>query len=341
MINKLIQCVYDQREPLPTDTEFYERALEDIEFFGVSSQLYCLLKERGQLGRTPTNFRERLEGNYTKALYHNLFMRSRTEQVLRAFEEAGIEAIPLKGVLFAERYFGHVGARVTTDIDVLVKPEQLDRAIHCVKSLGYTEEEYIPAHFHLGFSKPSPNALFPLMVELHWDLLKANTSGLRIQEFWQKARPLGDYRHIKELSGYHTFYMICLHGWRHNLSSLKYILDIIRLIDVLRDELDYRVLFRDAASHKTLKRITRTLAIVYRYFPHLKLINDPSLSKRSLLWWDYCAIRDSEIRSFKIYANFIYYQFLGYDTTKHCMNAIWEAVAPEKKRQKEIDSLNV
>jgi hypothetical protein len=324
LIISLIQALYDPRIPIPDELQFYEEALADIEFFGLSSQVYFLLKQQGKLALTPPFFQARLKQKYDKTLFLNLFINNQTEQILRKFEEMGIPMIPLKGVLFAQKYYGHIGARGTTDIDLLIKTNDVEKAIDCVKSLGYTaEQERIPAHFHWSFSKELPHSSIPLTVELHWDLLKEKTAELKIDEFWNQAAPLESYRYIKELSDYHTFYLICLHGWRHNLNSLKYFIDIIQMIHRLHDHVDYTLLLKDAAAHKTLKRITRTLAIVYHHFPHLQWIKELPFQKRIRLWWDYNAIRDRNDKTFKQYVNWVHYEFFDFDQVKPGVAALF------------------
>lgn len=323
MIITLIQALYDPRISMPQEMEFYEKALEDIEFFDISPQIYWLLKQRGQLEKqTPSFFQERLKQKYNGALYQNIFIQSQTKMALEKLEEAGIQTIPLKGTFFAEKYFGHLGARCTSDIDLLVHPFDLERAINCVKSLGYIEQERIPSHFHWSFSKPIPDSPIPLTIELHWDLMKEKTSDLNMDEFWEQATARGSYRYIKELSDYHTFYMICLHGWRHNLCSLKYFLDIIQMIHILQDKIDYTCLQKDAAAHKTLRRTVRTLAIVYHYFPHLAAIKELPVKKGIKLWWNYNAIRDRNNKTYMQYVNWVYYEFFDFDSMKHTWAAL-------------------
>lgn len=315
----LIPVLYDPRAPLPTDLNFYEHMIDDIEFFGVSSQVYFLLQQRGKLDQTPSFFQERLKLNYMEAIYLNMFIRKQTEQLLLLFESREIDVIPLKGTVFAEKYFGHLGARPTSDIDLFVKLSDLEKSIACVKSLGYTfEQAFIPDHFHCSYSKLLPGSQIPLTVELHWDLLKSNTANFQINEFWNQAKALQPYKHIKQLSDDHTFYMICLHGWRHNLDSPKYFIDIIQMIHHLHEKLDYTVLLNHAAAHQTLRRMIRTLSIVYKQFPHLQQIK-PFLHQRSTLWWEYRAIRKSDGYTLKNYMDFIDYQFLSYDSVKHSL----------------------
>ncbi|CAH1207796.1 hypothetical protein PAECIP111891_03101 [Paenibacillus allorhizoplanae] len=323
MIISLIQALYDRRMTIPQDRSYYEQVLADIEFFDISPQMYWLLKQAGKLEEMPDFFRSKIEEKYRDALYQNMFIRNQMNIVLEQFDAAEIAAIPLKGTKFAEKYFGHLGARATSDIDLLVQPSDLQRAITCVKALGYSfEQERIPSHFHWSFSKVIPGSPIPLTIEIHWDLLKENTSNLSMEQFWKQATPMGTYRYIKELSDYHTFYMICLHGWRHNLGSLKYFIDIIQLIHVVQDGCRYETLFKDAHVHKTLKRITRTLAIVYHQFPHLKEIKELSLPNRTKLWWDYSTIRNLHQRTIRQYINWVYYQLFDYDNGKQSIQVL-------------------
>ena len=60
-----------------------------------------------------------------------------------------------------------LGPRPTSDIDLLVHEEDLEKAELAVKNIGYIiEETRIPLHFHSSFSKPIPMSSIPLTVEV-------------------------------------------------------------------------------------------------------------------------------------------------------------------------------
>jgi hypothetical protein len=319
---EMVKVIYNLQTSMPDDVNFYHRALEDIVYDGIASQVFYLLTQQGRLSQTPSFFHAQLKENYEKGLFQNLFIKNQTDIILKKFEGLGIDVIPLKGVYFAKEYFGHIGARATSDIDLLIRLDDLHRAIESVKSLGFTiEEEQIPGHFHCSYSKELPTSTMPLVVELHWNLVKENTSQFDINDLWSQAKQVGHFAHIKELSPNDTFYMICLHGWRHNLDSTKYFLDIIQMINNLPNEIDYNYILKLAKSHKTLKRMKRTLSIVYQQFPHLDQVIKFPLKIKNIKW---------EYRSttgFKQYFDFIEYQFFSYDTVKHSIvefhNWIW------------------
>jgi hypothetical protein len=320
-----ISSLYTSHHLAHHDDYYYNKIIQDIEHEGVESQVYYLLKKKGILEKTPIFFQAFLKEKYDKGLFMNLFIKNQTDMVLAKFEEQGIDVIPLKGVYFAEKYFGQIGARATSDIDLLVRFQDLSQAIETVKALGFkTEEEPIPGHFHCSFSKKLPHSAVPLVVEIHWGLVKEDTSEFDINDIWRQAKTVGENKYIRELSDLHCFYLICLHGWRHNLSSLKYFIDIMQMIHGLGSELDFCELFRLAESHQTLKRITRTLSIVYEEFPHLDQVVKLPLKRKSR------NRKQSNTKGLKEYIDFVDYQFFSYDTFKHSIHEICHWLIPSK-----------
>ncbi|WP_421535641.1 nucleotidyltransferase family protein [Priestia sp. D3YE.R1] len=320
MFIEFIQSLYDQSRPLPENPDDYSAILEDIEYFHLSATIYSLLKQQGRMEQTPTYFRNQLKAEYQAVLYNNLYIKNQLKLILDTFEANDICAIPLKGILFNETYFGHFSARRTTDIDILIRKEDMEKAIRCIEELEYdTEGEYSSHHFHRSFGKVIPHSPVPLAIELHWDLLKEESSSLEIEQFWQHSAPLEGYKHIKQLSEVHTFYMICLHGWKHGMDSLKYFIDIIQTIHVLNHKIDYNALFKIAKNDQTLKRLTSTLTVVYNQFPHLDQINNLPFNKKSKIWWDYQEIRYGDRQSVKGFKNLIRVHLSEYDRFEHSM----------------------
>jgi len=313
-----VKNIYEETLLPLTEEGKYESILSVIEADGVSPQVYYLLKEKGMLGNTPLFFQEKLSKLYQESLFLNLYIKNQQTRILESFEENRIEVIPLKGTHFADKYYGNIGARSTSDIDLLVKIKDLSEASRIVKFLGFTiEQEQITDHFHISLSKNILGSSIPLTVELHWDLVCESTSNLNVADIWNDALPFGGNRYIKELTDFHTFYFVCLHGWRHNMDSSKYFLDIIKVAEVLGNKMDYQKLYALAKQHQTLKRIIRTLSIVAYHFPHLDFFIELP-KKRTNMWWEaHPIVKDTQPNKLKKYLDFLDYQFLSFDTTKH------------------------
>ncbi len=322
MIKTLIHSLYDKKASLPHKASYYHQAIDEIESHSISPQIYHLLKEKGSLEKTPLFFQVRLKQNYDEVLFQNILIKSETDKILNFLEKAKIEAIPLKGVYFAQGYFGHLAARGTSDIDILIKKESIEETVQLVKSLGFEqEEEWIPDHFHCSFSKRIPGSPVPLVVEIHWGIVKEKTSHLKMDPFWKEATSIGGSSYIKRLSDQHTFYFICLHGWRHNLDSPRYYLDIIQLIYGMNDRIDLHQLFQQARKDGTLKRMIRTLSIVYGEYPMLEnMVRLPV--KRQM---------KGRKGGLFHYWDFIDFQFLSYDTFQHSVREVYNWCFPRKK----------
>ncbi|MBU7593501.1 nucleotidyltransferase family protein [Metabacillus halosaccharovorans] len=333
MICSFIKEIYKESSSiqLTYSTEEYKTLETELNHFNLGPYIYSVLKQKRHLDKIPTEFKDALTSQYQSQLIQNLLIKSQTDLVLSLLEKKRIFVIPLKGPLFSKKYFDDFAARSSSDIDILVKEVQVDKAIECIKSLGFkTEEKNDEGHFHKTFSKPLPGSDIPILIEIHWNLLKENTSNLSMDELWNHAIPLGNYQFVKELSTFYTFYFIILHAWRHNLDSMKHFLDIIQIIHKHHDELDIEWLFQTAKKHKTFKRVKRTLSIVYQMFPHTNHLLELPFRKEYAISWLNEGILGERVGKRKLYIDFIDYQFNSYDTLYHRCIALFEWLVPSK-----------
>lgn len=88
----------------------------------------------------PAAFRARLDAHAAQAQRQGVGQELLTVRLLAALGEAGMRALPLKGPLLGERLHGAAGARISSDVDVLVTPAALPRAVDVVCGLGYRVE---------------------------------------------------------------------------------------------------------------------------------------------------------------------------------------------------------
>ena len=121
-------------------------------------------------GRASQEFATRVEHTIEGASRQGAFLLLIGERVMSALGAAGIRSSPLKGPLLGQAIYGDHGMRLSTDIDLLVGPEQLNVAVEVVRGLGY-----IPPNDHVERSG-LPRIHYALVhneaklppVELHW-----------------------------------------------------------------------------------------------------------------------------------------------------------------------------
>lgn len=313
MLNDWLQSLYEfGRPPLPPDDE---NLLADIELFELHAQVYHLLQTYGLTGQFSPSILERLKAKHHRTYLQNLFIKRKEEEVLRMFERCGIRTIPLKGTRFAENYFGHFAARITSDIDLLVPEDQLQPAIGALVSAGYAYE--ITKDHHARLHRNG------LMIELHWTLDIPEWNHLNLDRFWEAAESLPAYRNAKELSPADTLYFICLHGARHQMDSLRYLLDVVQVLETSAEDIDLAFLMKRAKEDRTSKRLQAVLSIVYRQFPHLNALK-PLPFPMMETPWRYEIVRKALLgkKSRDYYAYKLFFRHFMFDTWTHRWKSI-------------------
>jgi hypothetical protein len=129
------------------------------------------LQESGQPGIARL-LCERGRAHLQRCERRSLTQYALTAAICSTLEQAGVAAVPLKGPLLAECLYGDPALRESNDIDLLVAPEDLERAVLLTsRHLGYeppadaVREDGRPLlHYHLPHRQGAP------AVELHWRL---------------------------------------------------------------------------------------------------------------------------------------------------------------------------
>lgn len=120
--------------------------------------------------RIDERFSLALEQALTSGRHQGAFLQMIAARAAAELEAAGIPSVPLKGPRLSEALYGDPARRPSSDIDLLVAPENLLRAVDVVRGMGYQEpvdvvdERGLPLlHFALAHER---DELPP--IELHW-----------------------------------------------------------------------------------------------------------------------------------------------------------------------------
>lgn len=74
----------------------------------------------------------------------NKVYMSELERLQERFEQERIHAIPVKGAMFIPMIYGKTGTRYVSDLDFLIRYDDLERLGACLKELGYIQGSYNP-----------------------------------------------------------------------------------------------------------------------------------------------------------------------------------------------------
>ena len=104
----------------------------------------------------------RLRARTRGLLHHDL-----TRRLTAALSERGIPVVPLKGAELADTVYGDIGARQSSDIDLLVPLAELDRAVELAEAQGWREPDLLRAAGRPRLHRELFHATLPPL-ELHW-----------------------------------------------------------------------------------------------------------------------------------------------------------------------------
>lgn len=249
----------------------WEYILEQARRNGVSPILYFRLKNQKDPATGGAKFFfEKLEKDYYQNLRRNILMWEEIEPILKSFKEDGIEVILLKGVALAELVYKNLALRPMSDIDLLVKKEELPRIDEKMRKFGYSTEEnyrnslryssvdylnsieYLPA---LPIGREQAGRKKVVSVHFHWHLVNSTlpsfmyASKIDIEKIWKEAIPVKiSGTETLSLAPHHLLIHLSEHASKpgHSLSRLILLYDIAETIKVYQEELNWELLINEA-----------------------------------------------------------------------------------------------
>jgi hypothetical protein len=182
------------------------------------------------------------------ANHHRL---DRAGRALSTLEGAGIETMVLKGAALAQQYYGDIGVRVMSDVDVLVRAEHAHEAAAVLSSSGWRRTvrsdlaAILPVINGTRFVEEGEGGL-----DLHWHAL---WSPAVEDDFWQAARSVevGGAATLAQCPADQLLHT-CVHGIWSDGHRIRWVADAVTL---LRSEPDLdwdRVVERGRARSLTL-----------------------------------------------------------------------------------------
>jgi len=147
------------------------------------------------------------------------YWSSELKNILRAFNQSNIVAVPLKGPLLAEALYGNAALRLNRDLDLLVSVSDLPRAESILSAIGFlpgTADDY-----HRPWRREST------LIELHHNVENPLAFNFHIATALHRARP-ATFQGIscRHLAPEDELLFLCLHAARHRYDRLSLVLDL-------------------------------------------------------------------------------------------------------------------
>lgn len=197
----LIACLRSSVNRLPPDTDLtsadWPTVFRQAREQGVSTYLYPWLTAHipslfslhaaADAGSTPAAWRT----DFFAALPRSTQRKHQFAELLAACAAAHIDVIPLKGAWLSETVYDDPAQRTMSDLDLLIRAEDLDTCHALFLSLGYAANlDTLHSTYACDQSYRHPS--HPLCVELHWHVESGMSAGAPVPDIaaiWEHTSP--------------------------------------------------------------------------------------------------------------------------------------------------------
>ncbi len=205
----------------------------------------------------------------------NMFLTSQLFRIVKTFEAADIPLVPFKGALLAIQAYGSPALRMYGDLDLLVQPKHLDKAIQLLQESGYRPVTgvswlqkanwYISPQKDVHFVDESEQTV----LELHWKL-SGSHFGLpkEMNRLWERLESVClAGTDVPNLSFNDLLIYLCLHGSRHSWERFGWICDVYYLL-TSRDDIDWASILAESNRFGCENVVALGLKLVNEFFDY-------------------------------------------------------------------------
>lgn len=174
---------------------------------------------------------------YEKSSARSLVLTGELIRILDLFESEGVEGMPYKGPSVAVSLYGRLGLRQFTDLDILVRKQDVWRSQQLLVQLGYQPHfnitlSQLPAFLKLGYVQMFTRDNGFRVVELHWGIAsRFFMFSLNTDLLWSrltKADLMG--KAVLAPIAEDLLLILCVHGAKDIWERLEWICGIAELL---------------------------------------------------------------------------------------------------------------
>ena len=218
-----------------------------------------LQKIASTTGSIPVNSLRSIETAFLEQATRNFQLTDALFEILRCFRGCAIDVAVLKGPAVALITGGQIAMREFRDLDLLVRPRDINRAVIALGELGFQQTSgdlrKRQGEKDIQFVRDSDKVL----VELHWLInAPARSFPLEATGIWDRLQTVHFQNEPISTPGLEdTLLALCIHGSVHGWTSIKWAFDIARILRYKAALLDWATLMQ----RSTIVGCNRTLLV--------------------------------------------------------------------------------
>ncbi|WP_231581545.1 nucleotidyltransferase domain-containing protein [Silvibacterium bohemicum] len=220
----------------------------------------------------PHRVQQWLENHCRSVVAQNLALASELNDLFELFEESRLTAVPFKGPVWTLALYGNLAARQIADLDIFIEKSQAAELFKLLMDRGYVLSEKSKAvpseEIRLNYKDVELiHSQTSVRLELHWSACEPwFDQYLSSVNLWEPASTITLLKRQMPLpSPEQIFFLLALHGFRHEWDSLKWVCDIAAAIHTF-SELNWNALLSHAEKLSRKRMVLVPLALVQQLF---------------------------------------------------------------------------
>ena len=218
----------------------------------------------------PEDILERMNEIYLSSMKQSMIQASELLQVIQLGKDHEIPIIPYKGVALSQQIYGDIGLRISSDIDIIVRQQDMIRAKALLISQGYShrisltpeqDKKFIQVRCEYDLYHPLRTT-----IDIHWQFIPYYyLAPFEETDIWSGLKVISlEGQEIFALSSEMLIIALCIHGAKHQWKELRQISDIAGIIASEKD-INWKLILKIARE----KRIERIISLGLRLVEEL------------------------------------------------------------------------
>ncbi len=232
--------------------------------------LYQRIMTLGLGDSVPSEVLITLHNQYLHSAARGMWLVRQYDNILAGFNSAHLPVIPIKGIYLAQEVYENPALRSMSDIDILVKGQDVASSVTILTSLGYQPVRPFDLRSEFKFHRHLPAFVKPgaLPVEVHNALQQpSDPYNIKLASLWHRA---GEShlcnRPLTCLDPHDLLLYLCVNVAFHDLFrlGLRGLYDISAVIDHFHAHLDWEELYQRSLDWRSGNLVYITLSLAHR-----------------------------------------------------------------------------
>ncbi|HAA27132.1 MAG TPA: hypothetical protein DCE56_04915 [Cyanobacteria bacterium UBA8553] len=268
----ILACLQHQPS-LPEFDLDEELLLHRMAYHRVTSMVYQHLIKIDKLHIFSPQTQAQIKEHYYLNIYRNLAISSVVKQISQVLGKNNIEMMTLKGAMFIEAFSDYALVREMSDLDIMVKPEQLYQAIELLSTLDFEDTENFRScknkrkNWSIQYAsnaiclQSQRSDITSVLVELHWQLFSIfNQTNWSDKDLWNRAKYCSD-KGFYCLNPVDALLHLCAHQCNDLQIYLYGLVDVANILTFWREQLDWIEVIHRAKSQRILLHLVNILRL--------------------------------------------------------------------------------